>query len=327
MRGENLIMIKRRLGKSDLYASVIGYGAWKVSKVMWEGINDKTSLYSMDCAIDHGINYFDTAPAYGYGHSEDLVGRAVKGKRDSVILATKVGKRWDQTDTPVSEQSKNAQLKVRKDLSKESVLWEIDQSLKRLGTDYIDLIQIHWNDNRTDLHETMEAFIKARDAGKVRYFGVCNLGIDNLDKVRQVDEISTIQVLYNMIDRNTEIFLGSKLEYRTESEILPYCKQNQISLIPYCPLARSWLTEVRDPVIPVDYPVYWDASVKDKMLELRDRFAEEAEQKGLKLSEYALQWLVRQEVIGTVIIGSVNPQHIKANVAAAEALESLELVR
>lgn len=268
----------------------------------------------MQYAIDNGINYFDTAPGYGYGHSETLVGKAVQGRRDQVILATKVGKRWDENVGPIQTMDKESQLKIRKDLSKESVTWEIDQCLKRLGTDYIDLIQIHWNDGRTPLEEPMEAFLKARDAGKVRYFGVCNLGLDSLEQVRKIDEISTIQVLYNMIDLNTEIFLGSKLEYRTQDEIIPYCKKHQISLIPYCPLARSWLTEQIDPVIPVNYPVYWDESVRDVMNQKREQLLMEAHEKGMDLSTYALQWLARQEVIGTIPIGSTTPAHIQANI-------------
>lgn len=320
-------MQKRRLGNSDLYASIIGYGAWKVSKVMWDGVSDEKSVYAMQYAIDHGINYFDTAPGYGYGHSEKLVGQAIKGRRDQVILATKVGKRWDENLAPLEQQDKESQLKIRKDLSKESVLWEIDQSLKRLGTDTIDLIQIHWNDGKTPLSEPMEAFLKARDAGKVRYFGVCNLGVSSLEEVRRISEISTVQVLYNMIDRNTEIFLGSRLEYRTEQDILPYCRRHNISVIPYCPLARSWLTDHIDPVIPVNYPVYWDEAVKQSMYQKREQYLEEARQQGMSLSAYALQWLARQEIIGTIIIGSTTPAHIQANIDSLEKLGVTEPIR
>ena len=306
------------LGKSGIKASLIAYGAWKISKVMWDGVDDKSSLYAMNCAIDHGVNYFDTAPAYGYGHSEEMVGNILKGRRDKIIVATKVGKRWDHIDTPTHLLPKNSQLKIRKTLKKESVIWEIEQSLKRLKTDYIDLIQIHWNDGVTPLEEPIEAFLKAKKQGKIRAFGVCNLGLKSIQTVQNIADLSSVQGLYNLIDRNTELFLGNRLEYRTEDELLPFCRENNISLIPYCPLARSWLTEQRDPVIPKDYPIYWDESEREEKFALREKYLNEAHERGLSLSWYALRWLASQQGVGPIIIGSTNPDHIIDNIHAVE---------
>jgi len=306
------------LGKSGIKVSLIGYGAWKISKVMWDGVDDKSSLYAMDCAIDYGVNYFDTAPAYGYGHSEEMVAKILKGRRDKIVVATKVGKRWDDRGIPAHLLPKNSQLKITKTLKKESVLWEIDQSLKRLHTDYIDLIQIHWHDGVTPLEEPIEAFLKAQKAGKIRAFGVCNLGLNSLKIIQKIADLASVQGLYNLIDRNTELFLGNHLEYRTEDELLPFCRENQISLIPYCPLARSWLTEQRDPAIPKDYPIYWDESEREAKFALREKYLAEAHERGLTLSAYALRWLASREGVGPIIIGSTNPEHIIENIRAVE---------
>jgi aryl-alcohol dehydrogenase-like predicted oxidoreductase len=307
-------MIRRPLGSSGLEVSLIGYGAWKAGKIVWDGIEERSSIYAMQYAMDQGINFFDTAPGYGFGTSEHFLGRAVKGRREDVVIATKVGKRWDKKQN------------ITKHLGKDSILWEIEQSLKRLDVDVIDLIQIHWNDHKTPMEEVMEAFLQAREQGKVRFFGACNLGLKNLETLQNIAPLASVQVLYNMLDRNRDVFMDQELEYRTEAEIVPFCKQNEVGFIPFCPLARSWLTESRDPLIPESRPPYWKVEDRPEVFRQRDAFAHEAREQGLSLSAFALEWLARKSFMSSIIISSTTPEHIKDNCRVIEKLNARGLL-
>lgn len=162
-------MEKRRIGKSDLYASVIGFGCWAMGNRGWgDDVEDDKSIRAVHAALDRGINFFDTAPVYGLGHSEEVLGKALKGKRDKALIATKCGLVWEHKD---------GQPQVRKFNGKESILREVDESLRRLDTDYIDLYQVHWPDEVTPFEETMEALNEVVKAGKVRHVGVSNFTV------------------------------------------------------------------------------------------------------------------------------------------------------
>ncbi len=302
-------MLKRQLGASDIQASLIGYGCWKAGKSGWPGAEDESTLSAISAALELGVNYFDTAPVYGLGHSEELLGKALKGVRDRVIIATKVGMVWD------------AQGKISKHLEPSSVLAEIDASLKRLGTDYIDLIQVHWNDHETPIESVMEAFSKARDQDKVRYFGVCNLDVNTLERARQeVADLVAVQVLYNLIDRNADRYLDEPLEYRTEGEIVPYCKQHGLSLIPYSPLGQGFLSDHFD----------WQNLPKNDIRRHNTMFAENVNRRkelvqlahdhGMTLAQLAIAWLARQEVVTSIIVSSTEPKHIADNIKALDRL-------
>ena len=145
--------------------SVMGYGAWGIGgSPFWNNEGDGKSKDSIKKAYDLGVNFFDTAPVYGFGHSEELIGKALKPFRDKVIIATKCGLRWDKRSLSA----------LRKDTSRKSILEEIDQSLKRLDTDMIDLYQVHWPDVETDQKETMETLLEIQEKGKIRHIGVSN---------------------------------------------------------------------------------------------------------------------------------------------------------
>ncbi len=304
-------VITRQLGSSDIQASVIGYGCWKAGKDGWHDANDSHTLNAISAAVDNGITFFDTAPIYGLGHSEALVGRALKGKRDQVTVATKVGLVWDD------------QGRVNKCLEKASILNEIDTSLKRLGSDHIDLIQVHWNDHRTPMETVMEAFATAREQGKVRYFGVCNLDVASIEQARRADDLVSVQVLYNLINRNASRYLTEDLEYRTEEEIVPYCRQHNLGLIPYSPLGQGFLADRFD----------WQNLPKGDVRRLNKMFADNVQRReellqiahasDLTLSQLAMLWLVQQEVVSSIIIGSTDPQHIADNVRSLERLGDL----
>jgi len=222
-------MIYRELGKSVLKVSIIGFGCWPVSND-WTGARDKDSIATVSEAIELGNNFFDViAPVYRFGHAERVLRRAIKGKRNSIYIASKCGLRWDSSK------------KIRHDLSKESILEEIDDSLKRLDTDYIDLYQIYWPDPNVSIEETMETLISIKEKGKVRYIGVSNFSIPLLKVASRYDDIVSNQILYNMINRNSDNYCGIPLSYRSEDEILPFCEKNNVSVIPYSPLMQGLL--------------------------------------------------------------------------------------
>ncbi|MCL2349417.1 MAG: aldo/keto reductase, partial [Planctomycetaceae bacterium] len=177
----------RTLGTTEIKTSVVGLGAWAIGGWMWGGTEEKDAMRAIDAAIDHGINLIDTAPMYGYGRSEEIIGKTIGSKREKVVLATKCGLRWDDKDWPEGEgvlhfygddkgvSSGKTGNRVYKYLRPDSIRWEVEQSLKRLKTDHIDLLQTHWQDETTPIAVTMEMLLRLKDEGKIRAIGVSNV--------------------------------------------------------------------------------------------------------------------------------------------------------
>lgn len=297
-------MIYRTIGRSSIKSSLIGYGAWQAGGSHWTGANDKDALEAVRFAVEKGINFFDTAPVYGFGHSEELLGRALAPFRQNVYIATKVGLVWDNNK------------KISRSLERASILNEIDQSLKRLKTDYIDLIQIHWNDRKTPIREVMETFSIARQQGKVRYFGLCNLDPSCITIAAGNKQVISIQALYNMLTPNPAFFLNEKLQYRTEEQLLDLCREKKLSLIPYSPLAQGLLTDSFSPdtLDPGDIRLL-DKNLKEKM-ETRKELLGQAAARGISLNAMAIRFLAGQTLIPTIIIGTTNKNHIAQNIEA-----------
>ncbi|MBT3922149.1 MAG: aldo/keto reductase, partial [Nitrospina sp.] len=211
----------RKLGSSDLEVSVIGYGAWGIGGApFWKSEGHTKSLDSIKKAYDRGINFFDTAPVYGFGHSEELIGKALKPIRDKVIIATKCGLRWD----------KEALGSIRKDASRNSILEEIDQSLKRLNTDVIDLYQVHWPDVETEQKETMETLMEIQQKGKIRHIGVSNYSAEQIKECLQYGAIVSLQPEFSLLARDIQ------------KGTVSVCLENDIGIIAYSPLASGVLT-------------------------------------------------------------------------------------
>ena len=218
-----------KLGKTDLEVSVIGFGAWAIGGWMWGGTNESESIKAINAAIDMGINLIDTAPAYGKGLSEEIVGKAIKGKRDKLIIATKCGIVWhlDKGEFFFNYESGE---KVYKFLGPKSIRYEIEQSLSRLGTDYIDLYQTHWQDKTTLIEDTMETLMDLKKEGKIRSIGASNANLKELEQYNQVGQLDVDQEKYNLIDNEIE------------QEILPWCKSNRVTMLAYSSLAQGLLT-------------------------------------------------------------------------------------
>lgn len=197
--------------------SRIALGTWAIGGWMWGGPDDENAIKTIHRALDDGIDLIDTAPVYGFGHSEEVIGRALKGKRDKAVIATKVGLNWTNDHKPF------------RDSRPSRIRQEVEDSLKRLKTDYIDLEQVHWPDGRTPVDETARELEKLHKEGKILAIGVSNFSVADMDIFREIAPISTIQPPYNLFERGTE------------REILPYAKAHEAVVLAYGPLCRGLL--------------------------------------------------------------------------------------
>ncbi|MFW6256159.1 MAG: aldo/keto reductase, partial [Candidatus Sumerlaeota bacterium] len=228
-------MLTRKLGNSGIDASVVALGTWALGGWMWGGTEKNKPLDAVHAAIDHGITLIDTAPIYGYGHSEELVGKAISDRRDKVVLATKCGMRWDKEEGEFFFKSDETgsgkgdkQYKIYKNLKPESIRLEIERSLKRLNVETIDLYQTHWQDKTTPIEDTMAELEKIRDEGKIRAIGVSNATVAQMQKYGQID---SDQEKFSMLDRPMQ-----------KKGQLEFCRKNNIAVLAYSPLELGLLT-------------------------------------------------------------------------------------
>lgn len=202
----------------DKTAVRIALGTWAIGGWSWGGPDDENAMKTIHAAIDNGLNMIDTAPVYGFGHSEELVGKALQNKRDKIILATKVGLNWDNSG------------KVFRDSSPKRIHKEIEDSLRRLKTDYLDLYQIHWPDDKTPVQETAMAMEKLRKEGKIRAIGISNFSTEQIEEFRKYADLSAIQPPYNMFERSIE------------KDILPYAEKHALATLCYGSICRGLLS-------------------------------------------------------------------------------------
>ncbi|MGO8750322.1 MAG: aldo/keto reductase [Thermoguttaceae bacterium] len=252
-------MLYRKLGSSGIEVSTVGLGAWAIGGWMWGGTEEGKSIAAIHAALDRGINLIDTAPAYGLGRSEEIVGRAIHGRRDRVVLATKCGLVWDRQEGQFFFHcdDKGATLgpskyKIFRNLRPESIRAELERSLKRLSTDYIDLYQTHWQDPTTPIAETVDALLKLKGEGKIRAIGVSNANREQLqaygfafinalkrsgvpnanrEQLQAYGRIDSDQEKYSLLDRQIE-----------DNGVLDDCRRNGIAMLAYSPLANGLLT-------------------------------------------------------------------------------------
>ncbi len=223
----------RPLGKSAVNVSPVIFGAWAIGGWMWGGSDETSAIKAIQASLEHGVNTIDTAPIYGMGLSEELVGKAIQGIRDKVVLATKCGMRWDTEEGSDPWQSQNTHgqpIIIRKNLRPASIFYECEQSLKRLKTDVIDLYQIHWPDSSTPIEDAWNAMVKLKKQGKVRAIGVCNFSLEQLKVAHAMHPVDSLQSPYSLIRRDLE------------QDIIPFCKSKKISVLAYSPLERGLLT-------------------------------------------------------------------------------------
>lgn len=314
----------RTLGETDLRLPVITFGAWAAGGWMWGGSERKDAVEAIKASYDLGVTAIDTAPIYGQGTSEEIVGEAIKGiARDSVYVLTKYGMRWDLVKGDFGFQSKDNSgraIDIYKYAGKESIIKECEDSLKRLGTDYIDLYQIHWSDSTTPIDESMEAVAQLIQAGKIRYAGVCNYNVEQMKEAEKTLKLASNQVPYSMVKRSIE------------EEVIPYCLEQNKSILAYSPLERGLLTGKMKPG-----HLFNDGDhraglhfFQEENLKRTNDFLESikplADDKGISLSQLVLLWTLEQPGITIALVGARNKTQAVQNAKAIEASISAEEV-
>ena len=310
----------RNLGNADLSCSVITFGAWAAGGWMWGGTERKDAVKAIQASYDVGVTSIDTAPIYGMGLSEEIVGEAIKDlPRDKIQVLTKYGLRWDLAKGDLHMNTKDNDGKptqVYKYAAKESVIKECEDSLKRLGTDYIDLYQIHWPDKTTPIQETMEAVAQLIEQGKVRYAGVSNYNTEQLAEASQYINLVSNQVPYSMVKRGIE------------DETVPYCLAHNLAILAYSPMERGLLTGKLKPghqFAPDDHRanLYF---FSDENLRRVNTFLEKivpiVQDKHVTLGQLVLKWTIEQPGITIALAGARNDKQALENAAAVEVILS-----
>ena len=304
----------RKLGTSDLEISVITFGAWAAGGWMWGGTERSDAVNAIRAACDLGVTSIDTAPVYGQGTSEEIVGEAIKDiPRDKVQILTKYGLRWDTKQGEFyfsSNDNDGNPIDLYKFAGKEGVIRECEDSLRRLKTDYIDLYQIHWDDPTTPVQETMEAVAVLIEQGKVRHAGVCNYNVTQMKEAEKHLALVSNQVPYNMVDR------------RIEEELIPYVLRNNRSILAYSPLQRGLLTgkmkagyEFAEGDHRKGVRYFTDENIMRTNAFL-DRIRPLADQKNASLGQVAIRWTVEQPGVTIALVGARNRRQAEENAKA-----------
>lgn len=298
----------RQIGRSGISASAVGLGTWAIGGWMWGGTDEQMSTRAIEASIDAGVSLIDTAPAYGLGRSEEIVGKAIRGKRDKVVIATKCGLNWHSgKGNHFFDQDGKA---VNRYLGADGIAHEIEQSLRRLGTDHIDLYITHWQDPTTPIVETMAALERLQAAGKIRAIGASNLSSGDLDQYVGSGQLDAIQERYSMIDREIE---GS---------LLPIARRNKIATLSYSSLGLGLLTGAIDPERKFagddqrkDNPRFSKAN-RQKVALLKEAIAPIAAQHEATMAQIAIAWTLAQPGITFALCGARNPEQAIDNARA-----------
>jgi aryl-alcohol dehydrogenase-like predicted oxidoreductase len=311
------------LGKSEVRVSRLAFGAWAIGGWMWGGADSNESIKAIETAVDNGMTTIDTAAVYGFGLSEELTGKAIKGKRSKVQILTKFGLSWNEKKGEFHFSSKDNSgnnINIYRYSGKEKVISDCDQSLKRLGTDYIDLYQMHWADPTTPVSETMEALEILIKKGKIRAGAVCNFSLELLEEAEKTFQVASNQVPYSMVNRGIE------------KEIVPHCIEKQISIIAYSPLQRGLLTgkigkkHEFNPGDSRPSTIYYKEPNISRIQQLNSNLLEIATQRRVTLPQLVLNWTMQQPGISCTLAGARNAGQVLDNVKAADFVLTAEEV-
>ena len=297
-------MQTRQLGHTDLELTTIGLGTWAIGGPNWEygwgPQNDNEAIGAILTALDKGINWIDTAAAYGLGHSEELIGKALKQATQKPFIATKCSLRWDQKGQIINC------------LEGQSIREECHASLKRLGIDVIDLYQIHWPRPDKDIEQAWEEMAKLIEQGKTRYIGVSNANLEQIKRMKKIHPVASLQPHYNMLHREVE------------DQLLGYCAENKIGIVAYSPMERGLLTgkfsqERLAGLALHDHrrrsPDFHEPQFS-ATLELVERLRSIAERNGVSLAQLAINWVLRRSEVTAAIVGARRPDQITETVQA-----------
>lgn len=298
-------MQTRKLGWTALNLSTIGFGTWALGggdwKWSWGAQDDQESIAAIERGISLGINWIDTAPVYGLGHSEEVVGKALKKLSKRPIVATKCSLVWDQNKS------------ISNCLKKASVRAEVEASLKRLGIDVIDLYQIHWPNPDQEIEEGWSAIADLVKEGKVRYAGVCNFSVEQLKRIQPILPVASLQPPYSMIVRGIE------------SELLQFCAANRIGVVVYSPMQKGLLTgkfmQRADSLAADDHrrqdPDFQEPRL-NAHLELVEGLRPIAAKSGKTVANLAIAWILRRPEVTAAIVGARRPSQIEETVAGGD---------
>jgi len=300
--------LTREIGSSGVRASAVGLGTWAIGGWMWGGTDEGKSIAAIQASIDQGISLIDTAPAYGQGLAEEIVGKAIKGRRDKVVLATKCGLVWhtnkgnhffDYDGKP-----------VHRYLGAESIAYELEQSLKRLGTDHVDHYITHWQDPTTPIADTMEVLRKLKAQGKIRSIGASNLSSADIAAYVAAGGLDAIQEEYSMVKRDIE------------TTLLPVCRQHGVSTLSYSSLALGLLSGKIGP----DRRFAGDDQRKDnprfstgnreKVARLMRHIAPVVERHQATPAQIVIAWTIQQPGITFALCGARSPEQAIENAKA-----------
>ncbi len=295
-----MLLEKRNLGKSGLAVTAMGIGLWAMGGSDWGPADDRDSLAAIDSAVEAGINFFDTSDVYGDGHSEELLGRAMQGRRDRFIVATTIG--WRGFD---GQHGRTAYDTVDK------LVAGVESNLHRLETDHIDVIQSHINFRDPTMEIFLEGFRRLKQAGKVRAYGVSTSDFDYLKAFNADDRCTALQIDYSLLNRTPE------------AEIFPYCREHNIGVIVRGPLAMGILAgkfNADTRFDPDDFRLNWQSVPEQHRIFLEDLAKVERLRplaQGRTLAQLALQFTLAHPAVSAVIPGARNADQLNANVGAA----------
>ena len=309
-------MLKRKIGAYGTLASAIGLGTWAIGGWMWGGTDEAQSIETIRASIEEGVSLIDTAPAYGQGLSEEIVGKAIKGRRDKVVIATKLGLVWhtgkgshffDYDGHP-----------VHRYLGADSVAYEVEQSLRRLGVDCIDHYITHWQDPTTPIAETMEALERLKTQGKIRSIGASNVSVADVKAYAAAGQLDAVQQEYNMIARDIE------------RDLLPVCMDEGVSVLSYSSLALGLLSGKIGPQRAFtgddqrkDNPRF-SLSNREKVALLMNEVRPIAAAHGASEAQVVIAWTLQQPGITFALCGARSPEQARENAAAGRLRLSVD---
>jgi len=311
----------REIGRSGIQASVVALGTWAIGGGAWWGeTDDAESIRAIQTSIDAGMNLIDTAPVYGFGRSEEVVGQAIKGRRDKVVLATKGGLWWhDERGSCFFTHADGPT--VCRSLRPDTLRIEIEDSLRRLGTDYIDLYQTHWQavePEKTPIAETMACLLEMQQAGKIRAIGVSNATPAQMDEYLALGRIDSNQPRYSMLDR------------AVEQELAPYCIQHNIGILAYSPLEQGLLTgkigmdrQFTETEYRKNLP-WLRPNNRQRVLNMLAGWADLTEKYNCTLTQLVIAWTVEQPGITFILCGARKAEHVVENASAGDIVPNAD---
>ncbi len=306
----------RQLGESPLQITPVIFGAWAIGGWMWGGNEESDSIAAIHSALDNGINTIDTAAIYGMGDSEILVAKALKGRRDKVIIATKCGMRWDDPKAEGSnpwptKKNDGTEVTVYRNAKPHSIAYECEQSLRRLQTDIIDLYQIHWPDLTTPPEESLRGMEDLLKSGKVRAIGVSNYDIEWMRRAKAAaPNLASLQPPYSLLQRGIE------------DQIVPFCQKNNIGIIVYSPMERGLLTGKVGPDRTFNEGdhrkdhKFFTVENRKRVLSALESIKPIADRHNATFAQLVINWTFSQPGITAALVGARNADQAKQNAAA-----------